>query len=220
MSHHEIIGLRTKTDNDVYDRDGAAGNDLGLVVDPSQALPSFCSVPLKYLSSVNLSRLLVAFTHSLHPRLATLAIQNSLLTIIMHYSRVSTLPSQTYSAATAVVMNELLKGLISLAVAFARTNPPISRNADIPKGNFTSPTSTSLHALLCYLRTLTFRVRKVFNEVFSQDCWKLSIPAVLYGGPAFHIIMHVNSKRLCLFSHPESPSVRRNIQSGSRDVPS
>ena len=47
-------------------------------------------------------------------RLVTLAVQNALLTIIMHYSRVSIPASQAYSAASAVLLNELLKGLSSL----------------------------------------------------------------------------------------------------------
>jgi len=54
--------------------------------------------------------------------LVTLAEQNPILTIIMHYSRVSTSPDKTYSAASAVLINEVLKGSISLAVAFSRTH--------------------------------------------------------------------------------------------------
>jgi solute carrier family 35 (UDP-sugar transporter), member A1/2/3 len=113
-------------------------------------------------------------------RLATLAIQNSMLTIIMHYSRVSVLPSQMYSAATAVLVNELLKGFISFAIAFARVEAPIARNPDIP-GPLASPTSKSWKNSPFYPQTFVFRIGRVTNEVFSQDCWKLSIPAVLYG---------------------------------------
>lgn len=96
--------------------------------------------------------------------LVTLAVQNSALTIIMHYSRISTPPSRTYSAATAVLMNELLKGLISFVMAFLRVdivNDPVSRSSA--------------------LYTASARFRGVSKEIFSPDCWKLSIPAILYG---------------------------------------
>ena len=70
----------------------------------------------------------------------------------MHYSRVSTPPSQSYSPASAVLLNEILKGSISFGIALWR----VSR----------------------------LDVRRPFNqllhEVFSPDCWKLSIPALLY----------------------------------------
>ena len=44
--------------------------------------------------------------------LVTLAVQNAALSIVMHYSCVSLPPSQTYSPASAVLLNEILKGLI------------------------------------------------------------------------------------------------------------
>ncbi|KII88411.1 hypothetical protein PLICRDRAFT_110757 [Plicaturopsis crispa FD-325 SS-3] len=119
-SHNSNIELNiTQTvEHDRYDRE-----EQGLASEVG--VPSLFGIPLKYIS------------------LVTLAVQNSLLTIIMHYSRVSTPPSRAYSAATAVLMNELLKGSISLAIAFTRIEP-------FPM------------------------------EVFSADCWKLSIPAILY----------------------------------------
>ncbi|KAL7410002.1 nucleotide-sugar transporter-domain-containing protein [Mrakia frigida] len=49
--------------------------------------------------------------------LVTLTIQNASLGIIMHWSLVSSKPDQRYSAATAVLVCELLKGFISLLVA-------------------------------------------------------------------------------------------------------
>jgi UDP-sugar transporter A1/2/3 len=107
-------------------------------------------------------------------RLVTLAVQNSLLTLIMHYSRVSIPPSQSYSAPTAVLLNELLKGFISLAIAFARINRVTPYTSDTPQlpltaSRFWHPTKVLL------------RVRRLGREVFSPDCWKLSIPAILYG---------------------------------------
>lgn len=71
----------------------------------------------------------------------------------MHYSRVSTPPSQSYSPASAVLLNEILKGSISFAIALWR----LSSNPDVRR-----PFSQLLH------------------ETFSPDCWKLSIPAILY----------------------------------------
>lgn len=84
-----------------------------------------------------------------------------MLTIIMHYSRVSTPPNRTYSAATAVLMNEIFKGLISLSIAFYR----------IEAGNASSLS----------IRSSLWRMKRLYREVFGFDCWKLSIPAVLYG---------------------------------------
>jgi len=80
----------------------------------------------------------------------------------MHYSRVSTPPSQAYLAATAVLMNEILKGAISFAFAYSRID-----TASIPDASLT--------------QRAVFRWRKVIREVLSPDCWKLSIPASLYG---------------------------------------
>ncbi|KAF8559761.1 nucleotide-sugar transporter [Imleria badia] len=125
--------------------------ELGLVLD-APPVPALCGVPLKYIS------------------LVTLAVQNSLLTIIMHYSRVSIPPSQSYSAPAAVLLNELLKGSISLAIAFSQIDPHAS---DTPQlGHTTGRFWNSSRVLL--------RIRRLGREVFSPDCWKLSIPAILY----------------------------------------
>ena len=55
----------------------------------------------------------------------------------MHYSRVSTPASQAYSAGTAVLMNEILKGAISFLFALARVDaapaPPSPYLLDAPK---------------------------------------------------------------------------------------
>ncbi|GBE81861.1 UDP-galactose transporter [Sparassis crispa] len=105
--------------------------------------PTVCGMPLKYVS------------------LITLAVQNAALSIVMHYSRVSTPASQAYSPATAVLLNELLKGAISFVVAFFR----VASAAD-PSG---------MRLTGCWLA-----FRKVCRDIFSPDCWKLSIPAILY----------------------------------------
>lgn len=113
-----------------------------------------------------------------HNRLITLAVQNAALTIIMHHSRVSTPPSRAYSAASAVLLNELLKGFISLAIAVSRIERPQSArkpSTHFPSGSIPpSPVPTTLHKWWLH------RFRQVGREVFSDDCWKLAIPAVLY----------------------------------------
>ena len=85
----------------------------------------------------------------------------------MHYSRVSTAPSEAYSAGTAVLMVELLKGTISFVIAYLRienaTTYSLPGNAPTSKSN---PFS---------------RLRRLGREIFKSDCWKLSIPAILYG---------------------------------------
>lgn len=77
----------------------------------------------------------------------------------MHYSRVSTPPSQAYSPASAVLLNEILKGLISFFVAVVR----VFNSQDSP-----------------YRKSIIQSTRHVCHEIFSTDSWKLSIPAILY----------------------------------------
>lgn len=88
----------------------------------------------------------------------------------MHYSRVAAAPSQTYSAAAAVLMVELLKGTISLAVAFTRLDAPAPQY----------PSTASTFCSAWGPRALLYRFRRLGKEVFRSDCWKLSIPAILY----------------------------------------
>ncbi|EJU05324.1 hypothetical protein DACRYDRAFT_113478 [Dacryopinax primogenitus] len=146
------------------------------------ATPTVCGMPLKYVS------------------LFTLAIQNALLTIIMHYSRVSTPPSQAYSAAAAVLVNELLKGGISLAIALMRIDSemsrttfdangvphtPITKSKKLSNGGPIVLTNGSPFAISRVMYALSparwhLRLRRLRREIFSQDCWKLSIPAILY----------------------------------------
>ncbi|KAL1743696.1 nucleotide-sugar transporter-domain-containing protein, partial [Schizophyllum fasciatum] len=113
--------------------------------------PSIFGLPLKYVS------------------LVTLAVQNAALSIVMHYSRVSTPPSQSYSPASAVLLNELLKGTISFVIALVRVQRHRSERDGTPYSR-RSPWDTAWGASLA----------QVCGEVFSPDCWKLSIPAILY----------------------------------------
>lgn len=162
------------------------------------ATPKFLGMPLKYVS------------------LVTLAVQNAALTIIMHYSRVSTPANRTYSAASAVLLNELLKGSISLLIALARvddqpakgsrpdviplmpgsgfdedspTTPMIKANSQgrtIPghrhagSGSIRGVVSSQLRRSTSLVTRLWGKFRRLGREVFSPDCWKLSIPAILY----------------------------------------
>lgn len=85
----------------------------------------------------------------------------------MHISRTTTPQSQQYSAASAVLINEVLKGSISLGVAMYRLQTTMrSTNTKLPRTSSFAP--------------WTWPWRRTFADVFSPDCWKLSIPAILY----------------------------------------
>lgn len=84
----------------------------------------------------------------------------------MHYSRVSIPPDQAYSPATAVLLNEILKGSISFMIAFCRS--PV----------FSQPLLTHRRPPMNQLWLTAFT--DLYAEVFSPDAWKLSIPAFLY----------------------------------------
>lgn len=124
-------------------------NSKAEIISEGVAQPSVFGLPLKYVS------------------LVTLAVQNAVLSLVMHYSRVSTVPSETYSAATAVLMVELLKGAISLTIAYLRIE------------SATTPYNLPPNAPASRLNPFS-RFRKLGREVFKSDCWKLSIPAILY----------------------------------------
>ncbi|KAJ1743739.1 UDP-galactose transporter Gms1 [Coemansia sp. RSA 1821] len=96
------------------------------------AVPMLYGIPVKYLS------------------LAVLTIQNSLLVLIMRYSRV--VSSLQFYASTAVLMSELIK----LTVCFV-----LSAKLSIAEHNKLS-------------------IRLVLNDILGGDSWKLLIPAGLY----------------------------------------
>ncbi|KAF8808988.1 hypothetical protein BYT27DRAFT_7222567 [Phlegmacium glaucopus] len=134
----------------------------------NQPQPTICGLPLKYVS------------------LVTLAVQNAALSIVMHYSRVSIPPALAYSPASAVLLNELLKGSISFIIALTRS-PVLS--PDHPQHHlhiyhYHHPSSSSTRHRkpsffdICYLWSVAFC--ELCAEIFSPDCWKLSIPAILY----------------------------------------
>jgi len=119
--------------------------------------------------------------------LVTLAVQNAALSIVMHYSRVSIPPALAYSPASAVLFSELLKGSISFIIALARS-PVLSpdhpqHHLHIYHHHHPSSSPSTRHRKLsffdiCYLWSIAFS--DLCGEIFSPDCWKLSIPAILY----------------------------------------
>lgn len=98
----------------------------------------------------------------------------------MHYSRVFTPKDATYSAASAVLLNELLKGGISFGIALTRIET-VPGSAVDPMLSFPEKRSDSWQpSERSQLNIWTTRIKKLGREVFSPDCWKLSIPAILY----------------------------------------
>lgn len=89
----------------------------------------------------------------------------------MHQSRVSTPPALSYSPASAVLMNELLKGSISFFIALSR----VPEVAETPWHR-----KSFLGAISCLPWPWTAPFWSLCGEIFSPDCWKLSIPAILY----------------------------------------
>ena len=69
-------------------------------------------------------------------------------------------------------MNEIFKGTISLVIAFARIDTEPS-SYELAQAPYAPPCSL--------VQPFITRVRKLWREVMSPDCWKLSIPAILYG---------------------------------------
>ncbi|KAK9236481.1 hypothetical protein V1525DRAFT_406969 [Lipomyces kononenkoae] len=89
--------------------------------------------------------------------LFSLVLQNSLLILTLHYSRVqNTTPGERYFASTAVLLVEVVKLIVSLCL----TTYEISRTR---QANAASD-----------LRTLVFR------SLFSKGSWRLILPAALY----------------------------------------
>lgn len=86
--------------------------------------------------------------------------QNSLLILIMHYSRIMPpVNGQRYFTSTAVFMNEVMKLAISLSMALYEiaTDPQMMDNS-----------------------TAAGLFEKLARAVFTGDSWKMAIPAMLY----------------------------------------
>ncbi|GAA5865965.1 hypothetical protein JCM8547_002899 [Rhodosporidiobolus lusitaniae] len=127
--------------------------------------------------------------------LVTLTVQNSALTIVLHYSRISVPADKMYSAASAVLLNELLKGAISLSIAFRNAVHAAAQAAGssaLERGEYAQLERNESHGKrragglgpagesLWSVQSVERGGRKMLREVFSSDCWKLSIPACLY----------------------------------------
>ncbi|GAA5957653.1 hypothetical protein JCM3765_001468 [Sporobolomyces pararoseus] len=120
--------------------------------------------------------------------LVTLTVQNSALTIVLHYSRISVPKDKMYSAASAVLLNELLKGAISLSIAFrnaVHANPstagPGGDYVALPSKDELEDGRKTINGDNVWNSTrMQLAGRRLFGEIFSNDCWKLSIPACLY----------------------------------------
>ena len=117
--------------------------------------------------------------------LFTLALQNALLTIIMHYSRISALPDKTYSAASAVLLNELLKGTISVIIALKRIDSDMHEASQsqtvLEKDVGRDPDWRTENTGPAWIRPFhSSRIRFLTRSVLSPDCYKLAVPAILY----------------------------------------
>ncbi|GJN88433.1 hypothetical protein Rhopal_001399-T1 [Rhodotorula paludigena] len=114
--------------------------------------------------------------------LVTLTVQNSALTVVLHYSRISVPADRMYSAASAVLLNELLKGAISLSIAFRNSVVATARPGDYARIPSTDDDERkrALQGTAWSPETIRAGGAKMLREVFSRDCWKLSIPACLY----------------------------------------
>ncbi|KAK4705042.1 solute carrier family 35 (UDP-sugar transporter), member A1/2/3, partial [Phenoliferia sp. Uapishka_3] len=118
--------------------------------------------------------------------LATLTLQNSLLTVLLHsslshsQSRHNGASGRMYSAATAVLLNEVLKGTLSFgyAVGTARLSQAPKTKRDLEKGSTEASGDSDLTAI--EVARLQQAVGSVVGEIFSGDCFKLAIPACLY----------------------------------------
>ncbi|KAF2110577.1 nucleotide-sugar transporter-domain-containing protein [Lophiotrema nucula] len=93
-----------------------------------------------------------------HLSLVTLTFQNSALILVMHYSRVMPLVGgQRYHTSTSVFLNEVIKLAISLTMALYDLSLNLPAN---------TPATTLFGTLI--------------TAVFTNESWKLAIPAVLY----------------------------------------
>ncbi|KAG8804527.1 hypothetical protein FRC17_005950 [Serendipita sp. 399] len=159
-------------------------SSVGSISDGSKGVPKVFGFPLKYVSYVVLIQPDYEGAHFKFrlPSLVTLALQNASLVIIMHYSRVTVPPNKVYSASAAVLMNEILKGVISFTIAFFRTRSPNTANQAYeplpatPIHNLSFPQESGFTGPPTFLP----RLRTLLGQIASKDSWKLSIPALLY----------------------------------------
>lgn len=113
--------------------------------------------------------------------LITLALQNAFLTIIMHYSRISASPNKSYSAAAAVLLNELFKGSISIVIALKRIDTDMHNASQQQYPSEKDSKDSERRPTGSWLSLFhPSRLQSLSTSVFSPDCYKLSVPAILY----------------------------------------
>ncbi|KAI9846249.1 MAG: hypothetical protein M1837_004238 [Sclerophora amabilis] len=128
---------------------------------PLQA-PRWMGIPMKHVSLVTVSKRCILLQRGRREAVLKmsrqLTLENSILILIMHYSRIMPLVGgHRYHTSTAVFLNEVVKLAICLTTALY----DISRNL---------PPSTPASSLFSAL----------YNASFTADSWKLAIPASLY----------------------------------------
>ena len=96
----------------------------------------------------------------------------------MHYSRISVAPDKSYSASAAVLLNELFKGFVSIFFALKRIDHELSTSISWHDKDPKNLNRESPSRLPSYLRPSRFR--NLATQVFSPDCYKLAVPAILY----------------------------------------
>ncbi|KKA28488.1 hypothetical protein TD95_003219 [Thielaviopsis punctulata] len=90
--------------------------------------------------------------------IVTLTIQSSALILVMHYSRIMKPDGDhKYFPSTAVFLNEVIKLAISLTFSLWEVSRTLAPS---------TPATTIFE--------------QIYRSVFSGDCWKLAIPALLY----------------------------------------
>ncbi|KAM0747000.1 hypothetical protein T439DRAFT_359854 [Meredithblackwellia eburnea MCA 4105] len=107
--------------------------------------------------------------------LVSLTLQNSLLTVVLHYSRQNA-HGKLYSAAAAVLMNELLKLTISFGLAVKKSHS----NVRISRPQAPSKTLDQRESIRTELVILKDAVLATVGDIFKGDYWKLAVPALLY----------------------------------------
>lgn len=96
----------------------------------------------------------------------------------MHYSRITASPNKSYSAASAVLLNELLKGAISVVIALKRIDADMLGAPQLSEKD--SKDSDRRPAASWYSPFHPSRLQLLSQSVFSPDCYKLAVPAILY----------------------------------------
>jgi len=96
----------------------------------------------------------------------------------MHYSRITTAPDKTYSAAAAVLLNELLKGAVSIIIALKKIDVDMGSSVAYTARDPKTFNRAAPSRFPSYLHPS--RLHNLSTQVFFTDCYKLAVPAILY----------------------------------------